>query len=93
MIYGRPAPYSELPCHGEIVPVYYAVELILPIFDLGQRGKCDLRGLDKIKDWPSDPAFWWWFAKYLYVMTGWVIVSMTLLTFLGTMKSRAYGSL
>ena len=93
MIYGRPATYSELPCRGEIVPLYYAVELVLPIFDLGQRGKCDLRGMDKHKAWFSDTIFWWWMAKYVYVMVGWILVSMTLLTFLGTMKSRAYGSL
>jgi hypothetical protein len=93
MIYGKPPTFSDFPCHGEIVPVYYAIELVLPIFELGQREKCDLHGLQKSKFWLVDSIFWWWLAKYFYVVTGWIIVSMTLLTFLGTLKTRAYGSL
>jgi len=93
MVYGNPAPYSELRCQGEIVPVYYAIELVLPIFDLGQRDQCDLRGGPADRHWYENSSFWWWLAKYVYVVIGWIIVSMTLLTFLGTLKMRAYGSL
>lgn len=80
---------AAIPCVDAIDPVFYAVEVILPIFDLGQKKQCTLvMGGDTGKPWIWREYVWWWAAKYVYTIGGWIVTLLTVLTVMGTLKGR-----
>lgn len=81
---------GNIPCGDAIEPLFYAIELVLPVFDLGQKRQCNVRGkIDTdANTWPLREYVWWWIGKYVYTIGGWVIISLTALTILGSFKGR-----
>lgn len=67
--------FDNLPCGNEIVPALYAVDVFIPLLDLRQESQCEPS---------SEPQLWAWrWAKAFYAILGWVITSLTVLTFAG----------
>jgi|GEM_PF-5230241 len=104
------SPYfvRELSCEHELSRRLYALDVLIPLIDLNEESRCDVRriadprrpvedpgelswsGLWRaIPDLPlNDHRFWWW-AKALYAIAGWFIVSLALLTFTQVNKTHA----
>ncbi|HRD74657.1 MAG TPA: hypothetical protein PK264_01775, partial [Hyphomicrobiaceae bacterium] len=80
----------EPPCKGQIEPLFYAIDLTIPVLDLGQVRKCTIR-LDEAEDhlsvWQKSTTRWW-MLRYVYELLGGLIVSLTALTFTGTLKTK-----
>jgi hypothetical protein len=67
--------FAELPCDGITVELY-ALDLFLPLIDLGQASKCEVR---------ESRRLWRWAASF-YAIFGWLIVSLAALTFSGVLR-------
>jgi hypothetical protein len=98
----------DVPCFPEISEPLYALDVLIPIVDLGEEHRCEIRrfpvlGRDPVKpgglkfgqlvasipDLPfNDPRFWWW-AKAVYAILGWFLVSLSILTFARVNKVHA----
>ena len=81
MVTPRAAPdwplraFPELPCDGITVELY-ALDLFLPLIDLGQTAKCEVRESQRL---------WRWAASF-YAICGWLVVSLAALTFSGVLR-------
>lgn len=60
-------------CGDSIDPLYFALDLMVPVVDFHQEQKCEVSGADRF--------FAWRLAKNLYVLWGWIVVSLALFTF------------
>jgi len=110
----------ELSCAATISEPLFALDVLVPIVDLGEERRCDVRRiaeyvepersgepprrrlnivkpdemhagelLRSIPDLPlNDHRFWWW-MKALYAIFGWIIVSLSILTFAQVNKIHA----
>ena len=67
----------EAPCTNQIVPFYYALDLMLPVIPLHQETACDV----SIKP----EAGWWRQAKLLYSGLGKLVTALALITFSGVL--------
>ena len=80
----------EPPCKGQIEPLFYAIDLAIPLLDLGQARKCTIK-LDDAEEglpvWQKTTTRWWLF-RYLYELFGGIIISLAALTFTGTLKTK-----
>lgn len=86
-------------CNGAVEPALYAIDVALPVIDLGQESRCapgrtaraelspgiELGG----SDWRifEGAAVWKW-AHALYAMVGAILTALAVLTFSGAMKPR-----
>jgi hypothetical protein len=99
---------AELPCGASINGLLYAADVFIPLLDLRQEGRCDVRSLhagdiDPDREWTAQKNAWrrlthylWavfharvlWaqFAKSAYAVLGWVVISLTILTYSGTLR-------
>lgn len=82
---------AVLTCRNGINAALYAIDLFIPLIDLGEEGKCGVRG--EAPEGPSDasflssPEFWFW-AKSIYAIIGWLVMSLSVLTVSGVIRSR-----
>ncbi|MEZ5996782.1 MAG: hypothetical protein R3C25_13625 [Hyphomonadaceae bacterium] len=87
-------------CNGAIEPALYALDVALPVIDLGQESRCgpgrtaraDLPAgvaLSRNSDWRlfEGAALWKW-AHALYAMLGAILTALAIITFSGVMKPR-----
>lgn len=87
-------------CNGAIEPAIYAIDVALPLIDLGQQSACapgrtaraDLSpgvALNPDSDWRlfEGLALWRW-AHALYAIFGAILAALAVLTFSGVMKPR-----
>jgi hypothetical protein len=80
------APWSEqvtqdVPCGDQVEPLWYALDVFVPLLDLKQEEKCAIASGDE---------FWGWRAfKSIYAVLGAVVSSLTLLTISGVLRRRA----
>lgn len=86
-------------CNGAIEPALYAVDVALPVIDLGQEGRCapgrtaraDLPAGMEIEgsDWRlfEGAALWKW-AHAVYAVLGAILTALAVITFSGVMKPR-----
>lgn len=75
----------SVPCGNEIVPALYAMDVFIPLIDLGQEAKCDFEGSAR---WQSTAMI---LAKALYKLLGWLAVSLTILTVSGLLRRQIDG--
>ncbi|UPT61763.1 MAG: hypothetical protein M0D54_15355 [Hyphomonadaceae bacterium JAD_PAG50586_4] len=87
-------------CNGAIEPTLYAIDVALPVIDLGQEGRC-LPGrtaraelpqgmaVSQTNDWRvfEGVALWRW-AHALYAMLGAILTALAVVTFSGIMKPK-----
>ncbi len=91
VLQGMPGVKPDVPCGDEIQPPLYAFELLTPILNLHQEGRCGLRDDPDAtvfnRQWPSlaflSRGWFWEYAKALYMLLGSVISSLAVLTFSG----------
>lgn len=87
-------------CNGAVEPALYAIDVALPVLDLGQQSQCapgrtaraELPAgtpISETSDWRlfEGLAMWRW-AHALYAMLGAILAALAVLTFSGVMKPR-----
>ena len=86
-------------CNGAIEPALYAVDVALPVIDLGQEGRCgpgrtaraELPAGVEVQgtDWRlfEGVALWTW-AHALYAILGAILTALAVITFSGVMKPK-----
>ena len=71
---------SETPCVNLIEPLFYAVDLMLPVIPLHQETRCD------VADGPGHVAWRW--AKFAYSLAGKLVTTLALITFSGVFRNK-----
>lgn len=79
---------NDIECGKDIHAIFYAIEIILPIIDLGQEKQCILRLKPGNSVHSQTIITFWWTAKYLYTILGWVFVSLLVLTYSGVVRRK-----
>jgi hypothetical protein len=94
----KDTPAPKLPCREAIAPALYAAELLIPILNLHQESRCDIRGREPQDEGKTQLTFrqhpyhvfhWmvlpltWEYLKALYIVFGSIVTSLALLTFSG----------
>lgn len=78
----RPDPHSavaqELPCGDQVESMVFALDLMVPMLDLNQEGKCQVSG--------RSGAFAWRVFSALYAVVGAYVTSMLILTISGVLR-------
>lgn len=87
-------------CNGAVEPALYAIDVALPVLDLGQQSQCAPGRTARAELAPGTPisetsdwrlfeglAMWRW-AHALYAMLGAILAALAVLTFSGVMKPR-----
>jgi len=72
---------SALPCENNIDSLIYALDTFLPAIDLQQETQCQVAN--------RPDAFLWRLGRMLYVMLGWIVTSLTILTLSGILRRQA----
>jgi hypothetical protein len=107
---GGPGFAHELSCAAVVGEPLYALDVLIPLVDLGEERRCEVRRFRDAEHgrravnprdltlgqiFAAGPAlplddyrFWWW-MKALYAIAGWIIVSLSLLTFAQANKTHA----
>lgn len=75
-------------CDQDIVPPLYAFELMVPIVDLGQERQCSLLTSPQSNAVTDLELKKWWAAKYIYTLIGWLIISISIVTFSGAIRLK-----
>ncbi len=83
----KPTPIVAI-CDRDIVPALYAFELMVPIVDLGQERQCSLLTSPQENSVTAIELNYWWVAKYLYTLIGWLIISISIVTFSGAIRIK-----
>ncbi|NWH09178.1 MAG: hypothetical protein HXY22_11145 [Alphaproteobacteria bacterium] len=93
---------STLPCGSGINTYLYAADIFIPLLDLRQEGRCDVRGATpegailgtenseqdifaRMTSVFRTTAFWEW-GKSLYAMLGWLVISLSIYTWIEAMR-------
>lgn len=80
------ARQDEFECRSQITPVFYALESIIPVVEFGQLKQCIIR-LSQGNSGPSTSELrLWWGARIAYTLIGWLIVSISIITFSGLVR-------
>ncbi|ANP45088.1 hypothetical protein [Candidatus Viadribacter manganicus] len=87
-------------CNGAVEPTLYALDVALPVIDLGQEGRCapgrtaraelpQGMAVSETNDWRlfEGVALWRW-AHALYAMLGAILTGLAIVTFSGIMKPK-----
>lgn len=69
---------AEIPCTDAVDPLYYALDIFVPLIDFNQERKCEIRGSPEFATWRL--------LKTLYVLMGWIVVSLSVITFSGAVR-------
>ncbi len=72
----------EMPCTSQIVPFFYALDLMLPVIPLHQETACDISTV-------KPKAKWWREGKLFYSGLGKLVTALALITFSGVLRIRA----
>ncbi|MFT3727348.1 MAG: hypothetical protein QM759_05965 [Terricaulis sp.] len=90
---------SGAPCNGAIEPALYAIDVALPVIDLGQESRCAPGRTAAATLSPGSPvghdgwrlfegaALWKW-AHALYAILGAILSALAVITFSGVMKPK-----
>ena len=85
-----------LRCSDNISPALYALDVFIPLVDLRQESKCEIgRANDAtlyegftIGDSRIDEVALGRFFKALYALSGWLLISLAILTFSGVLQRQ-----
>jgi len=87
-------------CNGAVEPALYAIDVALPVIDLGQESRCspgrtanaDLPAGIEVpnSDWRlfEGAAMWRW-AQAIYAILGAILTALAVITFSGVLKPKA----
>jgi hypothetical protein len=82
---------SDIPCHRSITATLYALDVFIPLVDLREESKCDMgeaSGAHLI--WGEETVYR--VFKSLYALAGWLIISLSILTYTGFIERRRIAS-
>jgi|GEM_PF-5279496 hypothetical protein len=82
-------------CANEITEALYALDVLIPLIDLRQESECEV-GYAEIPmiepaAAPPDRTALWDFLKAVYGITGWIVVSLVILTFVNAFRTKREG--
>lgn len=82
---------SNIRCGGEINEALYALDVLIPLIDLRQEEKCEvgLATVPQAEVRAEDRTGLWSFAKAAYAILGWIVVSLVILTFVNTFRTKS----
>jgi hypothetical protein len=94
---------SDVHCGNKINEALYALDVLIPLIDLREESRCEVGEaeaapgrefrsgglLGLFESWPRRRTDFWAVLKALYAVAGWFIVSLSILTFAQTTRSRA----
>jgi hypothetical protein len=69
---------GEIACGKRINPFLYALDMAIPALELHQQDQCSF----------ASNAIWWLLFKVTYVILGWIITAMTILTCSGILRRQ-----
>lgn len=93
---------GEVPCGATIDEALFALDVFIPLIDLRQESRCEVGVPDVVQDdrvfvWKQldmvlspifrSALFWNW-AKAIYAVAGWLIISLSILTFANVARAR-----
>ncbi|RKF22433.1 hypothetical protein D6851_04175 [Altericroceibacterium spongiae] len=78
---------DNVPCGDMIAPSLFALDVFIPLVDLRQESKCEIGLADGTKATASEAAFLKFF-KAFYAFCGWIVISLSILTFSGFLQRR-----
>jgi hypothetical protein len=77
----QPHAAIEPPCGDRIIPLFYSIDLMLPVIPLHQETKCDIS---------TNPQFvGWQIMKFVFSIFGKIVTTLALITFSGVLKPRS----
>jgi hypothetical protein len=92
---------SNVPCRRNVNEALYALDVLIPLIDLREESRCEVGdassatrtfhrddALGALENWQRQPSDFWDVLKALYAIAGWFIVSLSILTFANTTRSR-----
>jgi hypothetical protein len=71
---------TQVPCGDQVEPLWYALDVFVPLLDLRQEDKCSIAS--RADAWP------WRAFKSLYAIVGAIVTSLMLLTVSGVLRRR-----
>ena len=78
---------SNVPCGDMIDPSLFALDVFIPLIDLRQESKCEI-GVVSGSEATATQATALKFIKVLYAICGWIVLSLSILTFSGFLQRR-----
>jgi hypothetical protein len=72
---------TEIPCGARIIPLFYSIDLMLPVIPLHQETKCDISNRREFLGWQV--------LKSAFSILGKVVTALALLTFSGVVRPRS----
>lgn len=86
---------ADIPCGETISPLLYALDVFLPLIDLRQEMRCDVRSsplpAGEQGSWIAffDNMSWWSLGKSIYSILGWIVTSVAILACTGLIRRDA----
>jgi hypothetical protein len=71
----------EVPCTDQIIPLFYSIDLMLPVIPLHQESKCEVSTRAEFLGWQI--------AKFSFSILGKIVTALALITFSGVIKARS----
>lgn len=78
---------SNVPCGDMIDPGLFALDVFIPLVDLRQESKCEI-GVAADSSATASKAAWLKVFKVTYAIFGWIVISLSILTFSGFLQRR-----
>lgn len=78
---------SDVPCRDMINPSLFALDVFIPLVDLRQESKCEIGVAEDSSATPQQAA-WLKVFKVIYAIFGWIVISLSILTFSGFLQRR-----
>jgi hypothetical protein len=72
---------NEILCGTQIDPLLYAIDAFVPALDLGQEQRCQVSSEEKARVWRI--------INTLYVVLGWIVTALTILTVSGILRKQS----
>jgi hypothetical protein len=88
----KDAVVDNVPCKDAINPVWYALDVFIPLVDLRQETKCEI-GAARVERGAESQLLTgevgiYRMLKTFYALAGWIIISLAILTFSGVLQRR-----
>ncbi len=81
---------SDVPCHNNMNPVLYALDVFIPLVDLREESKCDMGEATGARLYVGEEIIYK-LMKTMYALLGWLVISLSILTYTGFIERRRVG--
>lgn len=78
---------SDVPCHSNMNAALYALDVFIPLVDLREESKCDMGQASGARLMPGEETTYR-LLKTAYALLGWLVISLSILTYTGFIERR-----